>query len=370
VARQQPVEAVNAAALLRAVAVLALTLTAGCAHVPDTTLRQDPPAVAFTALQRPFDGARLAVDPQTQAARWQRANSADWLDPITEQPQARWLNGFVDLDDVPTYLATSRKQRALPVLVAYAIPNRGCSNYREGLPYGDYDRATPRPDSYAAWIGELVNRLGPTHAVVVLEPDALPADCFDDERAATLKGAVDDLTSAGHHVYIDAGHSSWRPSGEIAQRLLRSGVDRAEGVSLNVSNRYPTWSVADFGEELSELIGGRDYIIDSSRNGSTVTGTDPASLSNDWCNRPDQALGVQELGTPDATRWPHLAAQLWIKLPGESDGNAAVFPQQDCHGEAALPGVFSAKQARELILNDPLQPAKVRSKVRAASLSG
>ncbi len=225
--------------------MLALTLTAGCAHVPDTTLRQDPPAVAFTALQHPFDGARLAVDPQTQAARWQRANSADWLDPITEQPQARWLNGFVDLDDVPTYLATSRKQRALPVLVAYAIPNRGCSNYREGLPYGDYDRATPRPDSYAAWIGELVNRLGPTHAVVVLEPDALPADCFDDERAATLKGAVDDLTSAGHHVYIDAGHSSWRPSGEIAQRLLRSGVDRAEGVSLNVSNRYPTWSVAD-----------------------------------------------------------------------------------------------------------------------------
>ena len=135
-----------------------------------------------------------------------------------------------------------------------------------------------------------------------------------------------------------------------------------------MSNRYPTWAVADFGEELSELVGGRDYIVDSSRNGSTATGADPASLSNDWCNRPDQALGVQEVGTPDARRWPHLAAQLWIKLPGESDGNAQVFPRQDCHGETAPPGEFSPRQARELILNDRTQPESVLRQARAASV--
>ncbi len=354
----------TAVRLASALAVVCALLP-GCARVPDTTLDPDPPTVAFTALRRPFDGARLTVDPQTQALRWQQANDADWLDPITRQPQARWLNGFADLDALPAYLAAARKQKALPVVVAYAIPNRGCSNYREGLPYGDYERPTPRPDSYAAWTKQLVKRLGPTRAVVVLEPDALPADCFDDERATSLAGAVRDLTAAGHHVYIDAGHSSWRPSGEIAQRLLRSGVDRAEGVSLNVSNRYPTWSAADFGEELSELVGGRDYIVDSSRNGSTATSADPASLSNDWCNRPDQGLGVQAVGTPDARRWPHLAAQLWIKLPGESDGNAKVFPQQDCHGETAPPGAFSPRQARELILNDRTQPESVLDHLRA-----
>ena len=153
-------------------------------------------------------------------------------------------------------------------------------------------------------------------------------------------------------------------------RLLRSGVEKAEGVSLNVSNRYPSWAVADFGEELSELVGARDYIIDTSRNGADGTALDPASLSNDWCNRPDQALGVQEIGTPDEQRWPHLAAQLWIKLPGESDGNAAVFPQQDCHGETALPGEFSPRQARELILNDTRQPDRVLREVRAAAAEG
>ena len=346
--------------------VAVLALLPACGKAPDTTLNPAPPSIAFADLQRPFTGARLAADPQTQAAKWQRANDAGWLDPITTQPQARWLNGFADLGDVPSLVAAAKRQGALPVLVAYAIPNRGCSNFREGLPYGDYDRPTPRADSYAAWIAELVRRLGATRAVVVLEPDAVPADCFDDTRAATLKGAVDELVAAKQYVYIDAGHSSWVPSGEVAMRLLRSGVAEAEGVSLNVSNRYPTWAAADFGEELSELVGGRDYIVDSSRNGADETELDPASLSNDWCNRPDQALGVQKIGTPDAARWPHLAAQLWIKVPGESDGNAAVFPQQDCHGETAAPGEFSPRQARELILNDPTQPEQVLRTARTA----
>lgn len=356
----------------RLVALLgaALALLAGCARAPETTLRPEPSAVVYAALERPFAGARLTVDRRTQALDWQRTHRAAWLDPITTQPQARWLNGFADLAEVPGLLAAGRAQEALPVLVVYTIPNRGCSNYREGLPYGDYDRPSARPDSYAAFVTQLLRVLGPTRAVVVLEPDALPADCFDDERAATLKGAVDQLVAAGQHVYIDAGHSSWRPSGEIALRLLRSGVERAEGISLNVSNRYPSWSVADFGEELSELVGGRDYIIDTSRNGSEATRRDPASLSNDWCNRPDQALGVQQVGTPDPERWPHLAAQLWIKLPGESDGNAAVFPDQDCHGETAPPGSFSPRQARELILNDPTQPDRARRSAREALSAG
>ena len=347
--------------------VAALALLPACGRAPDTTLRPGPPPVTYAALEHPFAGARLTVDPKTQAVSWQKANRAAWLDPITDAPQARWLNGIADLADVPALLAAARSQKALPVLVAYAIPDRGCSNFREGLPYGDYDRPDPRPDSYAAFITGLIRQLGPTHAVVVLEPDAVPADCFDDARAATLKGAVDQLAAAGQHVYIDAGHSSWVPSGDVAQRLLRAGVDRAEGVSLNVSNRYPSWAAADFGEELSELIGGRDYIVDTSRNGAAATTRDPASLAGDWCNRPDQALGEQRVGTPDAQRWPHLAAQLWIKLPGESDGNAAVFPQQDCHGETAPPGAFSARQARELILNDPRQPDVRRRAALAAA---
>ena len=67
----------------------------------------------------------------------------------------------------------------------------------------------------------------------------MAADCFDDQRAADLRGAVEALVGAGHHVYLDAGHPNWVKSGPMAERLLRSGVAGAEGVSLNVSNRYP-----------------------------------------------------------------------------------------------------------------------------------
>ena len=143
--------------------------------------------------------------------------------------------------------------------------------------------------------------LGTTKAVVVVEPDAVPGDCFDAARATTIKGAVTQLTEAGQHVYIDAGHPDWLKSGPTAQRLLQSGVERAEGVSLNVSNRYPTPAVADFGEELSALIGGRDYLVDTSRNGAPAT---MANLANDWCNRPDQgwASSAPAAPIPSVTR--------------------------------------------------------------------
>ena len=136
-----------------------------------------------------------------------------------------------------------------------------------------------------------------------------------------------------------------------------------EGVSLNVSNRYDTESVARFGEELSDLIGDREYIVDTSRNGFVAPATETAAVANDWCNRPDQALGEQAVGTMDPELYPHIAAMLWIKPPGESDGNQVVFPNQDCHGETSPPGIFSPRQARQLIIND-------RRRARVGTRSG
>jgi endoglucanase len=344
--------------------LLVLAITA-CGHSPDVTLNPQPPPIEYVPVQRPFAGATLAVDADTQGARWQREHRADWLQPITGQPQARWLNGFQDLAEVPDYVASARRQGAVPVLVAYFIPNRGCSGFQEGAPYSDYDRSPPRPDSYAAWISQLVHDLGRIRSVVILEPDAVPADCFDDDRAAAIRAAVGALVAARHYVYIDAGHPNWIRSGPMAERLILSGVSDAEGVSLNVSNRYDTPSVARFGEELSDLIGGRDYVVDTGRNGFTDATAEPAAVANDWCNRPDQALGRQAVGSADPDLYPHMAAGIWIKPPGESDGNQVVFPQQDCHGETAPPGLFSPRQAQQLIINDQSQPASVRERVRA-----
>jgi endoglucanase len=328
-----------------AVALVA-TLAGACTNTPDTTLHPDPPAIAYAPLQHPFRGARLFVDDQTAGARWQHEHGAGWLDPITTRPQARWLNGPQDLARLPALAARARQQRALLVLVAYYLPDRGCSSSGQGAP-------TSR--DYRRWIERLIDRLGSTRAAIVVEPDAVAADCFDTRRAILLTHTVKRLASAGQYVYLDAGHARWRGTGEVAQRLLRAGIQYAQGFSVNVANRQTTRQSYQWGRELSDLLGRREFIIDTSRNGLGPPPDDP-DRDDEWCNPRRQALGQ---APTTRTTAPELAALLWIKLPGESDGI--------CGGETSY--LFSPTQAQRLILNSPTVPAADRQPAAAADVS-
>jgi endoglucanase len=330
-------------ALLAAAAAAALA--GACANTPDTTLRPDPPAVTYAPLQHPFRGARLFVDDQTAGARWQREHGAGWLDPITTRPQARWLNGPQDLARLPALAARARRQRALLVLVAYYLPNRGCSSSGHGAPTSGH---------YRQWIDRLIDRLGSTRAAIVVEPDAVAADCFDTRRAILLKHSVRRLADAGQYVYLDAGHARWRSTGEMAQRLLGAGIQYAQGFSVNVANRQTTRQSYQWGRELSDLLGRREFVIDTSRNGLGPPPDAPAR-DDEWCNPRRQALGQAPTTRPSR---PGLAALLWIKLPGESDGI--------CGGETSY--LFSPTQARRLIVNSPFVPAAARRLAAAADV--
>jgi endoglucanase len=316
------------------VAAALLGATGACAHRPDTSVHPDAPSVSYAPLRHPFHGATLYLDHGTAAARWQATHGEPrWLDAITTQPQAHWLNSPQDLAAVPALARDAGQQHALLVLVAYYVPNRGCTSFREGAPSAaDYDR----------WVGQLVGALGGTRAVVVLEPDAVPADCFDAARATILSRAVRRLADAGQYVYLDAGHPAWKSSGEVAERLLRSGIQYAEGFSVNVSNRQTTSDSYRWGRELSDLVGDRDFVIDTSRNGLGPPPDEPGR-DDEWCNPTRQALG--ERPTPEPGQ-PGLAALLWIKAPGESDG--------PCHGEHDY--TFSPTQAHNLVVNTPTGP--------------
>jgi endoglucanase len=334
--------------LVRAVVAIALVAALGgaCANTPDTTLHPDPPAVTYAPLQHPFRGARLFVDDQTASARWQREHGAAWLDPITTRPQARWLNGPQDLARLPALAARARQQRALLVLVAYYLPNRGCSSS------SDQGAATSR--HYRRWIDRLVDHLGSTRAAIVVEPDAVAADCFDTRRAILLKHSVRRLADAGQYVYLDAGHARWRSTGEMAQRLLRAGIQYAQGFSVNVANRQTTRQSYQWGRELSDLLGDREFVIDTSRNGLGPPPDEP-DRDDEWCNPRRQALGQAPTTRPSM---PGLAALLWIKLPGESDGI--------CGGETTY--LFSPTQAQWLLVNSPFVPAASRRLATAADV--
>ena len=63
------------------------------------------------------------------------------------------------------------------------------------------------------------------------------------------------------------------------------------------------------------------FLIDTSRNGQGPwTGGTQYSDKQDWCNPPGRGLGMVPTTT---TGTPLLDAYLWIKVPGESDGQCS-----------------------------------------------
>ncbi len=321
--------------------LVVVLLAVGCSQPVDRSVHPQP-ARSYAPERHPFQGATLLVDPDTAAARWQAANGAAWLDPLTSRPQARWLNTPQDVAALGPLLEQARATHTLPVLVTYHIPDRGCGGFKEGA---------PNAAAYDAWIGSLVDKLRGTRAAIVMEPDAVAAECFTPERAALLRRSVIRLAAAGQSVYLDAGHSAWRSSGDMAPRLLAAGIQSAEGFAVNVSNRRGVDESYRWGRELSDLVGGRDFVIDTSRDGAGPPDGPPGDRST-WCNPAHQALGQ---APTVRTGRPGLAALLWIKAPGESDG--------PCGGEHGY--AFSPAQARTLIAGAPWLPPSARRAAEA-----
>ena len=92
--------------------------------------------------------------------------------------------------------------------------------------------------------------------------------------------------------------------------------------SVNVSNYYSTEDSIAYGKQLSAKIGGKHFVIDTSRNGNGPY-TEGAEDER-WCNPPGRALGE----TPTTkTSDPLVDAYLWVKRPGESDGECKGGPK-------------------------------------------
>jgi endoglucanase len=262
------------------------------------------------------------VNPNTSAAKqadaWKksRPDDAQLMRYIAAQPTATWFGDWnADVrKDVSNVVGQAASQGALPVLVAYDIPNRDCGSYSAGGA-GDAQK-------YGQWIKGFADGINGRKAVVILEPDAVAgSDCLSsparDTRLSMIRDAVKTLKNAGAFVYIDAGNAHWIKADAMADRLRKAGIDLADGFSLNVSNFFSTNDNIAFGNSLSHLVGGKHYVIDTSRNGL-------ASTNGQWCNPAGQSLGA-----PPTTQTGRelVDAFLWVKLPGESDGTCNGGPK-------------------------------------------
>ena len=280
-------------------------------------------------------------------------------------------------------MAEAAVERAVPVLVAYDIPGRDCAQYSAGgaLDEADYEAWI---DGLAQGIGNQKaivilepDALGNMPSNCGLSSSIYPFT--DAERIAELQYGVAALEShPGVSVYLDGTHSAWQSVGTITQRLLEANVQDTQGVFLNVSNYQPTAELIDYGTWISDCIAmvtdssnayyanpsacasqyypatqsdfstwdlttqwyaqnmgsavaTTHFVIDTSRNGdgpnsmaayTSAPYDQPASVisslaSGNWCNPPDSGLGL--LPTAN-TGVPLLDAYLWVKTPGQSDG--------------------------------------------------
>ncbi|HEU5085233.1 MAG TPA: glycoside hydrolase family 6 protein [Acidimicrobiales bacterium] len=272
-----------------------------------------PAAVAAEDLRstRPADAARLDLLARTPTARW----FGEWSGDVRAAAAG--------------YVREAAAAGALPVLVPYAIPGRDCGSYSGG--------GAASAGWYRLWIRELAAGIGDRPAAVVVEPDAVAlAECLDptaeDERYALLADAVATLAALpATVVYLDAGHAGWLPVDELVARLRRSGIDRARGIALNVSNFGATEDQAIYATAIADRLGVH-AVVDTSRNGAPGDGT--------WCNPFGRAIGAFPTTRPDAPEV--IDALLWVKVPGESDGT--------CNGGPPA-GQFWTEYAVDLVRN-------------------
>ncbi|MDX3509534.1 glycoside hydrolase family 6 protein [Streptomyces caniscabiei] len=278
--------------------------------------------------------------PDSQVLDWVRDHPGDPRGAaiesgIADRPAAVW---FTDPDPaavtsrVAAVAAGGAARGQVPVLVAYAIPDRDCGGASQGGASG--------LDAYDAWIDAFAAGLGSDDVIVILEPDAIAqSDCLSAggraDRFASLARAGRVLKAANPdaRVYYDAGHSEWNAPHQQAALLRRAGAAApagSDGVFSNVSNFNRTEAEVAYTRRVLDALGapaGLGAVIDTSRNGNG------APADGEWCDPAGRGLGRPPTLT---TGEPRVHAYLWVKLPGESDG---------CRERA---GTFSPAYAYEL----------------------
>jgi endoglucanase len=284
----------------------------------------------------PLKGVKLWVDPESLARL--RANAlrptepakAALLDKIANQPQALWLGEWNSdvFRKVQYVVDMAAKDNSLPIFIVYNVPGRDCGQHSAG--------GLKTGDMYRRWIRKVAAGIGDKGAVVIVEPDSLGLveGCLTPEQVKERLFLIHDAVKVLRQnpktiVYIDGLHSKWAGVDPVVERLKQAGVADAHGFSINVSNYRPLDELIPYGKEVSQKLGGAHFVIDTSRNGAGAAG-------DEWCNPPGRKLGrPPTTDTGDAL----IDGFLWLKRPGESDG--------ECNGGPKA-GVFWDERAFEM----------------------
>ena len=212
----------------------------------------------------------------------------------------------------------ARRTGTAAVFAMYAIPGRDNKGASAG---GATDLA-----SYEATVEASAKAIGDAPALIVVEPDGLALGL----NAACVRAAVKIFKRhcPNARVYVDAGHSSWKPADEAASLLIAGGIAEADGFALNVSAFQWTRDNLAYGDRLRAALARRDpalagktFVIDTSRNGNGP-GVDEQGKGT-WGDPIRAKDGGPIMNGPKPTwntQHPGADAFIWVKGPGHGDG--------------------------------------------------
>ncbi len=296
-------------------ALLALVPSVAACGTPPSSAAAAAPARAEGLYVYP--GNPLFAAAAAMKAKGRAADSAE-LRAIASTASGIWAADQPgEMNEIRRVTRSAAEQHTIPVIVAYDLPDRdACGHLSSG---NDMSSA-----GYMTWVNQLASAIGRGTVIVVVEPDGVPdiiRHCLSPGQAAQryelLRYAMRKLGALPHaSVYLDAGNPGmFANPGLIARPLKRAGILYGSGFSANVSNFQWTGLVVSWSQRLERALGhNMKAVIDTSRNGNgPYTGPD----SPQWCNPPGRALGIAPKLDPGP---PGVAAYLWIKDPGASDG--------------------------------------------------
>lgn len=137
------------------------------------------------------------------------------------------------------------------------------------------------------------------------------SDCI----AYTTSIRTDDYGSCGDQYWSGGPANGWQGVALDPAQQWSTTAANAAANTAGVNSRYAA--------ELGSTVPTTHFVVDTSRDGRGPWAPTPGKYAGDpqtWCNPPGAGLGARPQADPAPSAFPLLDADLWVKTPGQSDG--------------------------------------------------